>query len=56
MKAVVLESWGDPEKVLQVRDLPPPVPRRGQVRVRMLASPVNPSDLLMVRGDYGKQP
>jgi NADPH:quinone reductase-like Zn-dependent oxidoreductase len=56
MKAVVLEQWGDPEQVLQVRDLPEPQPGPGQVRVRMLASPINPSDLLMIRGQYGRQP
>jgi NADPH:quinone reductase-like Zn-dependent oxidoreductase len=56
MKAVVCDGWGDPEQVLQVREVPAPVPGRGQVRVRMLASPVNPSDLLMVRGAYGRQP
>ncbi len=56
MKAVVLDSWGDPEKVLQVREVPAPKPGRGQVRVRMLAAPINPSDLLMVRGEYGRQP
>ncbi len=56
MKAVVLDRWGDPEEVLQVRDVPEPSPGRGQVRVRMLASPINPSDLLMVRGQYGRQP
>ena len=42
--------------MLQVRDLPTPEPGRGEVRVRMLVSPVNPSDLLMVRGVYGRQP
>ena len=56
MKAVVCENWGDPEKVLEVRDVPEPVPGRGAVRVRMIASPINPSDLLMVRGQYGRQP
>lgn len=56
MKAAVCEKWGDPTEVLQVRDLPTPEPGRGQVRVRMLASPVNPSDLLTVRGSYGRQP
>jgi NADPH2:quinone reductase len=39
-----------------VRDVPPPTCGPGQVRVRMLASPINPSDLFMVRGVYGKQP
>ncbi len=56
MKAVVCEKWGDPAEVLQVRDVPTPEPGRGQVRVRMLVSPINPSDLLMVRGAYGRQP
>jgi NADPH:quinone reductase-like Zn-dependent oxidoreductase len=56
MKAVVCERWGDPEEALQVRDVPPPVCGPGQVRVRMLASPINPSDLFMVRGVYGMKP
>jgi len=57
MKAVICERWGDPEEVLQVRDVPaPPEPKRGQVRVRMLASPINPSDLLLIRGQYGRKP
>jgi NADPH:quinone reductase len=56
MKAVICERYGDPEGVLQVRDVPPPPePKRGEVRVRMLASPINPSDLLMIRGEYGRQ-
>src|SRR5262249_57279886 len=29
---------------------------RGQVRVRLIASPITPSDLLTGRGQYGKQP
>jgi NADPH:quinone reductase-like Zn-dependent oxidoreductase len=56
MKAIVLERWGDPAEVLEVRDVPELEPGPGQVRVRMLASPINPSDLLMVEGRYGRQP
>lgn len=56
MKAIVCERWGEPEEVLQVHDVPEPTPGRGEVRVRMIACPVNPSDLLMVRGQYGRQP
>jgi NADPH:quinone reductase-like Zn-dependent oxidoreductase len=56
MKAVVCERWGEPEEVLHVREVPEPQPGPGQVRVRMIASPINPSDLLMVRGQYGRQP
>jgi NADPH:quinone reductase-like Zn-dependent oxidoreductase len=56
MKAIVFEQFGDPAEVLHVRELPLPEPGRGQVRVRMLASPINPSDLLVVRGQYGRRP
>jgi NADPH:quinone reductase-like Zn-dependent oxidoreductase len=56
MKAVVCDRWGDPEEVLQVREMPEPSPGPGEVRVRMIASPINPSDLLMVRGQYGYLP
>jgi len=56
MKAAVFDRFGVPEEVLQVREAPLPEPQRGQVRVRMIASPINPSDLLVVRGEYGKLP
>jgi NADPH:quinone reductase-like Zn-dependent oxidoreductase len=57
MKAIVCDRWGEPEQVLQVRDVPAPMqPKAGEVRVRMLASPINPSDLMMIRGSYGRQP
>jgi NADPH2:quinone reductase len=56
VKAVVFDRCGDPAEVLQVREATIPNPGRGQVRVRMLASPINPSDLLYVRGQYGKVP
>jgi NADPH:quinone reductase-like Zn-dependent oxidoreductase len=56
MKAIVCEQWGEPDRVLQVGDVPLPPCGPGQVRVRMLASPINPSDLFMVRGVYGYQP
>jgi NADPH:quinone reductase len=57
MKAVIFDRFGDPEQVLQVRgDVPVPEPGPNEVRVRMLASPVNPSDLLYIRGQYGRQP
>ena len=56
MRAVVFEKFGEPAEVLALRDRPVPDPQSGELRVRMLASPVNPSDLLMVRGSYGKLP
>jgi NADPH2:quinone reductase len=56
MKAVVCTRWGQPDEVLEVRDRPEPRPGPGEVLVRMLASPINPSDLMMVRGVYGFLP
>jgi NADPH:quinone reductase-like Zn-dependent oxidoreductase len=56
MKAAVFDVFGDPPAVLQVRDVPEPHPGPGEVRVRMILSPVNPSDLLVVRGQYGVLP
>src|SRR5262245_60570337 len=56
MKAVVFEQFGEPADVVRVRDVPTPKPGPGQVRVRMIASPINPSDLLVIRGRYGVLP
>ncbi len=56
MKAVVFERFGAPAEVLRVRDVPTPEPGPGEVRVRMIASPINPSDLLVVRSLYGVLP
>jgi NADPH:quinone reductase-like Zn-dependent oxidoreductase len=56
MKAAVFEVFGDPSSVLSVREVPDPQPGPGEVRVRMIASPINPSDLLVVQGLYGVLP
>jgi NADPH:quinone reductase-like Zn-dependent oxidoreductase len=56
MKAAIFDRFGVPEEVLHVGEAATPEPGRGEVRVRMVASPVNPSDLLVVRGEYGKLP
>jgi NADPH:quinone reductase-like Zn-dependent oxidoreductase len=56
MKAAVFEKFGDPSQVLQVRDVPEPHARPGEVRVRMIMSPINPSDMLVVEGRYGVLP
>ncbi len=57
MKAIQLNRYGEPAQVLAVREVDRPAPGNGEVRVRILASPVNPSDLLFARGLYaGVQP
>jgi NADPH:quinone reductase-like Zn-dependent oxidoreductase len=52
MKAIQFNAYGEPTEVLALADRPVPEPGKGEVRVRILASPVNPSDLLYVRGHY----
>src|SRR5215469_10818847 len=56
MKSVFFDRCGDPAEVLQVKDVPTPAPGPGQVLVRIIASPINPSDLLYIHGQYGKRP
>jgi NADPH:quinone reductase-like Zn-dependent oxidoreductase len=56
VRAAIFERFGEPAEVLEVRDLPRPEPGPGQVRVRMIASPINPSELMTVRGKYGSLP
>ncbi len=56
MKAVVFDAFGEPGQVLRVCEKPDPRPGPGEVRVRMILSPINPSDLLVVRGRYGVLP
>jgi NADPH:quinone reductase-like Zn-dependent oxidoreductase len=56
MKAVVFNEYGSPPDVLKVKEIPLPEPGREQVRVRLLLSPVNPSDLLYVHGVYPMKP
>jgi NADPH:quinone reductase-like Zn-dependent oxidoreductase len=54
MQAALLTSY-DAGVPLRVVELPTPVLKRGQVLVRMAASPINPSDLVFLRGRYGVQ-
>ncbi|ARF60329.1 MULTISPECIES: zinc-dependent alcohol dehydrogenase family protein [Streptomyces] len=54
MRQIVFARYGDPADVLALAHRPAPEPGPRQVRVRMLARPVNPSDLLLVEGRYGR--
>lgn len=56
MQAIVMKQFGEPAEVLNVEEIPTPAPGPGDVRVRMLAAAVNPSDLMMIRGTYGHRP
>jgi NADPH2:quinone reductase len=56
MRSIRFGELGEPADVLRVEDVPAPSIGAGEVLVRMRARPVNPSDLLTVRGFYGVTP
>jgi NADPH:quinone reductase-like Zn-dependent oxidoreductase len=52
MKSARLGAFAQHSSGIRIEDVPVPEPGPGQVRVRMLLSPVNPSDLNFVHGTY----
>lgn len=56
MRALRFEAFGNPREVLSLVEVPTPEPGPGEVRLRMLLRPINPSDLLQVKGVYGRKP
>jgi NADPH2:quinone reductase len=56
MKALIFRETGEPKSVLKLEEIPTPSLDRGEVLVRVLLTPINASDLHMVRGRYGYQP
>lgn len=45
-----------PQDVIEAVELQLPEPASGQVRVKVLAAPINPSDVLTLTGEYGMLP
>ncbi len=56
MRALTHDQFGDPTEVLSITEIPQPDPGPGEVRVRMLLSPIHNHDLLTIRGAYGFKP
>jgi NADPH:quinone reductase-like Zn-dependent oxidoreductase len=56
MRSLIFNRFGDPSEVLMLEDVPSPEPGPGEVRVRLGARSINPSDVLTVRGQYGRRP
>lgn len=51
MRAVVIREFGGPE-VLELREVPTPLPGKGEVRIRVRATAVNRADILQRMGAY----
>ncbi|RYZ22179.1 MAG: alcohol dehydrogenase, partial [Sphingobacteriales bacterium] len=56
MQTVNFSAIGKPADTLQVIDTFLPEPGPGEVRIKVIASPINPSDLMFVQNLYGIQP
>ena len=56
MKSAQFATTGRPADVLKIQDVPVPEPQAGQVRVRVTACNINPSDVMFIRGLYGIRP
>ncbi|MDP6624436.1 MAG: zinc-dependent alcohol dehydrogenase family protein [Alphaproteobacteria bacterium] len=56
MKAAQYSEIGHPPDVVTLVDDDPGTPGEGEVLIDVLASPINPSDLLMITGDYASRP
>ncbi|KAE8038936.1 hypothetical protein FH972_011398 [Carpinus fangiana] len=55
-KAVVYEQHGPPDTVTRVIELPPVEVKENDVCVKMLAAPINPSDINRIEGVYPVRP
>ena len=51
MRAVVVKEFSSSQ--LAVEEIATPEPKRGQVLIKMAAAPINPSDLIFLRNQYG---
>ncbi|GHB84241.1 zinc-dependent alcohol dehydrogenase family protein [Persicitalea jodogahamensis] len=56
MRTIQLEKTGNPAEILNVVEKPKPQPAAEEVLVKIIAAPVNPSDISFVQGRYGIRP
>lgn len=56
MRSVSYSQFGDPSKVLELVERELPQPGKGQVRVKLLLSPIHNHDLSTIAGVYGVKP
>ncbi|WP_327097536.1 zinc-dependent alcohol dehydrogenase family protein [Nocardia vinacea] len=56
MKTLQLRAFGKPTTAPELIESEAPEPGPGQLLVALEAAPINPSDLLLIRGHYGHRP
>jgi len=56
MKRIVFQTPGKPADILNVEEVEKPTPGPDEVLIKVLASPINPSDTMFVQNLYGIRP
>ncbi|MCX5468052.1 zinc-binding dehydrogenase [Acinetobacter nematophilus] len=56
MQSIIHHKFGEPVDVLTSADMPKPEPKAGEVRIKMILSPMHNHDVWTVRGSYGYKP
>ncbi|HSJ69803.1 MAG TPA: zinc-dependent alcohol dehydrogenase family protein [Anditalea sp.] len=56
MKQVVFHQTGQPQEVLTLEETEMPQPKPHEVRIKVTARNINPSDIMFIRGMYGIAP
>src|SRR6202047_3651408 len=56
MRQLQLIAHGEPSDVIELKTVPEPALGQEEVLVSMEAAPLNPSDIMLVRGIYGVRP
>ncbi|WP_372365982.1 zinc-binding dehydrogenase [Candidatus Uabimicrobium sp. HlEnr_7] len=52
-QAVILKNYSEQKPDITTEEVDVPLPKHGEVLVRMISSPINPSDLMFTKGLYG---
>jgi NADPH:quinone reductase-like Zn-dependent oxidoreductase len=56
MRAVVIKSFGSPEEVVDLDEAQIPEAGAGELRIKLLKSPIHNRDLAIIQGSYGYNP
>jgi len=56
MNTIAFDKTGSPEEVLQIISKEKPIPGDKEVLVKILAAPINPSDIYFIEGSYRIKP
>ena len=56
MQVIEFNQLGNPADVLTLKNVPDQTPGAGEVKVRVLATPIHPANLLQIAGQYAAAP